>query len=99
MHRPLLPPRGIFVPTMMVYIREIPLRGPHQDTAAWVDLAEELDRDDRIYGAPAGLPLLKSSIAVIVFMAPPPLAAAWPSSSKSSSMKTTKTSFLSYILS
>jgi hypothetical protein len=48
MPRSLLPPRGIFVPTMMVYP---PLHGPHLDPATWVALAEELDRHDRIYGA------------------------------------------------
>ena len=37
------------------HIREIPLRGPHLDPAAWFALAEELDRDDRIYRAAAGM--------------------------------------------
>ena len=52
MPHPLLPPRGIFVPTMMVYP---PLCGPHLDPAARVALAEELDREDRFYGAAAGM--------------------------------------------
>ncbi|MCK4724361.1 MAG: hypothetical protein KAT29_01100 [Anaerolineales bacterium] len=30
-----------------------PLLGPHLDPAAWIALAEEFDRRDRIYGAAA----------------------------------------------
>ena len=51
MPHPHLPPRGIFIPIMMVYNREPP---PVDHT--WIQLP--------------GLPLLKSSIAVIVFIAP-----------------------------
>ena len=56
MLRALLPPRGIFVPTMIVFNRE-----PPSMAHTWIQLP--------------GLPLLKSSIAEIVFM--PPLAVIW----------------------
>ena len=53
MPRALLPRRGIFVPTMMVFNREPRLRGPPLDPAAWVALADEFESRDRIYGAAA----------------------------------------------
>ena len=53
MPRALLPPRGIFVLTMMINNREIPPKVVH----TWIQLP--------------GLPLLKSSIAMIAFMALP----------------------------